>query len=135
MESHPVPTEPTVRIDALETFVELLSRVESDPASDAFYSRLCEATCRVGDMDRAVIFRYDGARRRVRAAGAYGLPLAVFADAQVTVETVPVARESLVEDRVIEISSDTAEGVPDEYARLLRDSTLVSTPLAAAGRW
>ena len=55
-------------------------------------------------MDRAVIFRYDGARRRVRAAGAYGMPLEVFADAQVTVETVPVARESLVEDRVIEVS-------------------------------
>ena len=63
--------------------------------SDAFYSRLCEATCRLADMDRAVIFRYDGARRRVRAAGAYGIPLETFADAQVTVETVPVARESL----------------------------------------
>ena len=69
MESHTVPSEPTVSIDALETFVELLSRVESDPSSDAFYSRLCEATCRLADMDRAVIFRYDGARRRVRAAG------------------------------------------------------------------
>ena len=62
MESHTVPSEPTVSIDALETFVELLSRVESDPSSDAFYSRLCEATCRLADMDRAVIFRYDGAR-------------------------------------------------------------------------
>src|SRR4051794_41758061 len=108
MESHTAPpTEPSVRIDALETFVELLSRVESDPSSDAFYSRLCEATCRLADMDRAIIFRYDGARRRVRAAGSYGLPLEVFADAQVTVETVPVARESLVEDRVIEISSES----------------------------
>ena len=94
MESHTVPSEPTVSIDALETFVELLSRVEADPSSDAFYSRLCEATCRLADMDRAVIFRYDGARRRVRAAGSFGIPLDVFADAQVTVETVPVARES-----------------------------------------
>jgi signal transduction histidine kinase len=135
MERHTVPPEPSVRIDALETFVELLSRVEADPASDAFYSRLCEATCRVGDMDRAVIFRYDGARRRVRAAGAYGLPLEVFADAQVTVETVPVARESLVEDRVIEISSDTAEGVPDEYRDIIRDRQIFVTPMAAAGRW
>ena len=70
MESHTVPPEPTVSIDALETFVELLSRVEADPSSDAFYSRLCEATCRLADMDRAVIFRYDGARRRVRSTGA-----------------------------------------------------------------
>ena len=135
MESHTVPPEPSVRIDALETFVELLSRVEADPASDAFYSRLCEATCRVGDMDRAVIFRYDGARRRVRAAGAYGLPLEVFENAQVTVETVPVARESLVEDRVIEIFSDTAEGVPDEYREIIRGRQIFVTPMAAAGRW
>jgi signal transduction histidine kinase len=135
MESHTVPPEPSVTIDALETFVELLSRVEADPASDAFYSRLCEATCRLADMERAVIFRYDGARRRVRAAGAYGLPLEVFADARVTVETVPVARESLVEDRVIEVSSGLAEGVPKEFASLIRDRTIFVTPMAAAGRW
>ena len=52
-----------------------------------------------------------------------------------TVETVPVARESLVEDRVIEISSAMAEGVPDEFRNLIRESTLVCTPMAAAGRW
>jgi signal transduction histidine kinase len=135
MESHTVPTEPTVRIDALETFVELLSRVEADPSSDAFYSRLCEATCRLADMDRAVIFRYDGARRRVRAAGSFGIPLDTFLDAQVTVETVPVARDALIEDRVIEVSSSMAEGVPDEFKSLIRESTLVCTPMAAAGRW
>jgi signal transduction histidine kinase len=135
VESHTVPHQPTVRIDALETFVELLSRVESDPSSESFYSRLCEATCRLADMDRAVIFRYDGARRRVSAAGAYGISLDVFADAQVTVETVPIARESLVEDRVLEIPSTTAEGVPEEFRDLIRESTLVCTPMAAAGRW
>jgi signal transduction histidine kinase len=135
VESHTVPQQPTVRIDALETFVELLSRVEADPSTDDFYSRLCEATCRLADMDRAVIFRYDGARRRVRAAGAYGIDLETFEDAQVTVETVQIARDSLVEDRVIEISSEMAEGVPDEYRALLSESTLVCTPMAAAGRW
>jgi signal transduction histidine kinase len=135
VESHTVPQEPTVKVGALETFVELLSRVEADPSNDAFYSRLCEATCRLADMDRAVIFRYDGARRRVRAAGAYGIDLDLFADAQVTVETVPVAREALVEDRVIEISSTMAEGVPDEFRNLITDSTLVCTPMAASNRW
>jgi len=135
VESHAVPQQPTVSIDALETFVELLSRVEADPSGDDFYSRLCEATCRLADMDRAVIFRYDGARRRVRAAGSFGIPLEIFADAQVTVETVPVARDSLLEDRVIEISSATAEGVPVEFRDLMRESTLVCTPMAAAGRW
>ena len=34
-----------------------------------FYDRLCEAVCRLARMRRAVIFRYDAARRRVRAAG------------------------------------------------------------------
>src|SRR6186713_2811941 len=103
MENHTAPTEPSVRIDALETFVELLSRVEADPSSDAFYSRLCEATCRLADMDRAVIFRYGGARRRVRGAGSFGIELDTFAEGHETVETVPIARESLIEDRVIEI--------------------------------
>jgi len=75
MESHTVPSaDATVNVDALET-VELLSRVEADPASDAFYSRLCEATCRVGDMDRAVSFRYDGLLRQIDVLGAYGIPL------------------------------------------------------------
>jgi len=136
VESHTVPQQPTVSIDALETFVELLSRVETDPSADDFYSRLCEATCRLADMDRAVIFRYDGARRAVRAAGAYGIDVETFENAQVTVETVQVARDSLVEDRVIEISAETAsEGVPEEFRQLLTESTLVCTPMAAAGRW
>jgi signal transduction histidine kinase len=135
MESHTVPSDGTLGVDALETFVELLSRVEADPSSNAFYSRLCEATCRLGGMDRAVIFRYDSARRRVGAAGAYGIPLEVFADAQVTVETIPVARQSLELDRVIEVSDDVAKIVPEEYRGLIAASTLVVTPMAAAGRW
>jgi signal transduction histidine kinase len=135
MESHTVPPDASIRVDALETFVELLSRVEADPSSDVFYSRLCEATCRLAAMDRAVIFRYDSARRRVGAAGAYGIPLEVFADAQVTAETVPVARQSLEQDRVIEVSSDVAAIVPEEFQGLIAGSTLVCTPMAAAGRW
>src|SRR3954466_8304518 len=129
MESHTVPSDGTLGVDALETFVELLSRVEPDPSSNAFYGRLCEATCRLAGMDRAVIFRYDSARRRVGAAGAYGIPLEVFADARVTVETVPVARQSLEEDRVIEVSSDVAAIVPAEFQGLIAQSTLVCTPM------
>jgi signal transduction histidine kinase len=128
-------TEPTVGIDALETFVELLARVEVDGSNDDFYSRLCEATCRVASMDRAVIFRYDDARRRVRATGAYGIDLEVFENAQVTVESAPIARQALEEDRVIEVSDDDTPEVPDEYRDLLREATLVCTPMSAAGRW
>jgi signal transduction histidine kinase len=128
-------SEPTVGIEALETFVELLARVEVDGSTDDFYSRLCEATCRVASMDRAVIFRYDDARRRVRAAGAYGIDLDRFEGAQVTVESAPIARQALEEDRVIEVRDDDTPEVPEEYHDLLREATLVCTPLSAAGRW
>jgi signal transduction histidine kinase len=128
-------TEPAVGVDALETFVDLLARVEADGSTDDFYSRLCEATCRVASMDRAVIFRYDDARRRVRAAGAYGIDLDLFEGAQLTVESAPIARQALEEDRVIEVRDDDTPEVPDEYRDLLREATLVCTPLSAAGRW
>jgi signal transduction histidine kinase len=130
----PTVVAPAVPFAALETFVEVLAEVEGD-ASDAFYSRLCEATCRLASMDRAVIFRYDDARRRVRAAGAWGLPLELFADAHLTVEDAPIARQALAEDRVIEMLDDVSREVPSEYRSLLRDATLVCVPVAAAGRW
>jgi len=128
-------SEPAVGVDALETFVDLLARVETDGSSDDFYSRLCEATCRVASMDRAVIFRYDDARRRVRAAGAYGIELDLFENAHLTVESAPIARQALEEDRVIEVRDDDTPEVPEEYRDLLREATLVCTPLSAAGRW
>src|SRR5919197_2051216 len=128
-------SEPAVGVDALETFVDLLARVETDGSSDDFYSRLCEATCRLASMDRAVIFRYDDARRRVRAAGAYGIELDLFENAHLTVESAPIARQALEEDRVIEVRDDDTPEVPEEYRDLLREATLVCTPLSAAGRW
>ena len=36
---------------------------------------------------------------------------------------------------MIEITGAMAEGVPDEYRTLITESTLVCTPMAAAGRW
>src|ERR671910_1403015 len=127
---------PVVRVDALETFVELLTRVDRNDSSDAFYSSLCEAVCRLTSMDRAVIFRYDDLRRRVRAAGAYGLDLAPFQGAHVTAESAPIARQALVEDRVIEMDAETvAREVPERFRTLLDDTVLVCVPLSAGGRW
>ncbi len=127
---------PVVRVDALETFVELLTRVDRNDSSDAFYSSLCEAVCRLTSMDRAVIFRYDEMRRRVRAAGAYGLDLALFRGAHVTTESAPIARLALVEDRVIEMDAETvAREVPERFRPLLDDAVLVCVPLSAGGRW
>src|SRR5215210_833155 len=127
---------PVVRVDALETFVELLTRAEADGSSESFYSSLCEAVCRLTSMDRAVIFRYDEAHRRVRAAGAYGLDVERFTHSRVTVESAPIARQALEEDRVIEMDAEAvARSIPEVFRALLQDSTLVCCPLSAGGRW
>jgi signal transduction histidine kinase len=126
-----------VGIDALELFVEVLSQSDEGGAAagDVFYDRLCEAVCRLAHMRRALIFRYDSARRRVRAAGAHGLSLEPFADAHVTVESAPIAARSLREDRVIEIAGEMTGQFPEEYAELFPEPVrLVCAPMAAAGR-
>src|SRR5947209_1541968 len=125
-----------VSIDALELLATVLSQSEQDEASgDGFSDRLCEAVCRLARMRRAVIFRYDPARRRVRAAGAHGLDVQQFANAHVTLESAPVAARALAEDRVVEIDGDVAPEFPAEYAGLFPEPVrLVCAPLAAAGR-
>jgi signal transduction histidine kinase len=126
-----------VGVDALELFVEVLSQSEGGPAAsdELFYDRLCEAVCRLGHMRRALIFRYDNGRRRVRAAGTYGLNLEQFADAHVTVESAPIAAQSLREDRVIEIAGEMTGQFPTEYISLFPEPVrLVCAPMAAAGR-
>ena len=64
-----------VHVQALEVMSDLLMGVGEGSPPDAFFSRLCEAICRLTAMKRAVLFRYDGARRRVRAVGAFGIEL------------------------------------------------------------
>jgi signal transduction histidine kinase len=116
--------------------VGLLTSIDADGSGDSFYSSLCEAVCRLTSMDRAVIFRYDEAHRRVRAAGAYGLDLEVFTRSRVTVESAPIARQALVEDRVIEMDAEAvAREVPESFRDLLGEATLVCCPLSAGGRW
>jgi signal transduction histidine kinase len=133
-------TRPEVGIDALELFVEVLSQAEDRTAlgassGDGFYDRLCDAVCRLARMRRALIFRYDSAVRRVRAAGAHGLSLEQFADAHVTVESAPIAAQSLREDRVIEIEGDMTGQFPEAYASVFPEPVrLVCAPMAAAGR-
>jgi hypothetical protein len=82
-----------------------------------------------------VIFRYAGARRRVRAAGAHGLDLAMFRKVHVTVESAPLARKALQEDRVIEVVTDLDRELSPAYAGQLRARRLVCTPMVSGGRW
>ena len=86
-------------IEVLELMSDLLLGVGEGSPPDAFFSSLCEAICRLTSMKRAVLVRYDRTRRRVRAVGAHGIELDVFADLFVTIDSVPVAREALAGDR------------------------------------
>ncbi len=122
-------------IDALELLVEVLSQSESSATVDGFYDRLCEAVCRMARMRRAVIFRYDSADRRVRAAGAHNMDIEQFAGAYVTVDSALIAARALQEDRVVEIEGDLTGQVPEEFAALVAEpARLVCAPMAAADR-
>jgi signal transduction histidine kinase len=125
-----------VGIEALELFVEVLAQSEQTTAAgEGFYDRLCEAVCRMVHLRRAVIFRYDGARRRVRAAGAYELDIEQFAGAHVTVESAPIAARALQQDRVVEVAGDMTGQFPAEYAALFPEPVrLICVPMVAAGR-
>lgn len=122
-------------IGALELFVEVLSQSEAGSTADHFYDRLCEAVCRLARMRRAIIFRYDSADRRVRAAGAHGMSIEPFAGAHVSVESAPIAGRALATDRVVEVVGDLAGEVSEEFVAVVAEpARLVCAPMAAAGR-
>lgn len=133
MTDRPVAQAP--HIDAIEIVVELLSQVESDVGPASFYDRLCEAVCRVTSMDRAVLFRYDAEIRRVTAAGVHDLDIRQFSDFPFNPDTTPIARQALVEDRVIEVPEEASSLLPERYKGLVDDTVLVCTPMSASGRW
>jgi signal transduction histidine kinase len=122
-------------IAALDLLSDVLARVDEDLGSAEFYSRLAEAICHVAQMRRAVIFSYDDARRRVHAAGSYRVDLDPFADAEITVESAPVARQALTEDRVIEVLANNGHDISEQFAELVGEHPLVYVPIVAAGRW
>jgi signal transduction histidine kinase len=122
-------------IEVLEVMSDLLSGVGEGSPPDAFFSSLCEAICRLTSMRRAVLFRYDSARRRVRAVGAHGIELERLADLFVTIDSVPVARQALGEDRIVEVLGAADFNVPPFARELLEGVRIVCTPMAAAGRY
>ena len=75
---HDAAARSEVGVDALELFVEVLSQSEDAVDGDGFYDRLCEAVCRLAQMRRALIFRYDiGAPAGARGGRARAQPRAV----------------------------------------------------------
>jgi nitrate/nitrite-specific signal transduction histidine kinase len=129
-------TAPTLfaGVEPLEVFVELLAEIDVGSSSTEFYDRMCEAICRLTTMRRAGIFMADQDRGRVRAVGAHGIDLSRLAELRPTLLNTPIAQRALLEDRVVEVSEEIEKQVPPEWAELLGITTLVCTPLSAAGR-
>ncbi len=121
-------------VEPLEVFVELLSDIDVQTSSTEFYDRICEAICRLTTMRRAAIFMNDSSGRRVRAVGAYGTSFEQLSALRPTLVNTPIAQRALLEDRVVVVSERIEQEVPPEYAALLGITTLVCTPLSAAGR-
>ena len=123
-------------VEALELFVEVLTQTEQGvSAGERFYDHLCEAICRLARMRRALIFRYDPASRRVRAAGAHGIDLDRFAGAHISVDSAPITARASRADKVMELAGDLRGHFPPEYAALVdQPMRLACAPMAAAGR-
>lgn len=122
-------------VEALDVMSDLLLGIGEGSPPDAFFSSLCEAICRLANMKRAILFRYDSGRRRVRAVGAHNIDLDRFSDLFVTVDSVAVARQSLTEDRVLEVVGAADFDIPQSLRELLDGVRIVCTPMAAAGRY
>ena len=124
-----------VEVRAVETFADLLFAIDSDDGQGGFYDRLCQAACRLAEMDRAAVFLYDSVLRRVRVVGSHGIDVDAFRDVHLGVDSAPMALRALSEDRVLEATDGFDELLPPEYVRFLDKTRLVCTPIAAAGRW
>jgi len=124
-----------VDVRVVETFAELLLTMQTDGDSTVFYDRLCEATCALAEMDRAVVFVYDEGQRRVRVAGSHRIDVDAFREWRVDLDSAPMALRALSEDRVLEATDGFAALVPAEAEQFLAGTRLVCTPVSAGERW
>jgi signal transduction histidine kinase len=131
---HAPQGSPGLQVRAIEYLAEVLATSDDEGRADDFYGRLSEATTSLTSLRRAVIFRYDSARRRVRLAGGFGIDLSELEGLFVTVESAPIARQALEEDRVIEVSGNLEGVMPAEWAERFELTNLVCAPMVARGR-
>ncbi len=118
-------------VEPLEVFVELLAELDTDTSATDFYDRICEAICRLTTMQRAAIFMADVPRRRAVVVGAHGTS---FRDLRLpeSMSETPFVQRALRGDQVV-VAGGVAGEVPREYAERFGITTLVCTPLSAAG--
>ena len=126
----------SARTDALDVIVGLLGALDGSTQSGReFYDRLCEACCRLGSMERALLLLYDDARQLVVPVGSHGVEGGLLSGVYGTLEETPIAQVALSEDRVVETTGELGRWVPERYARLGGVDTLCCVPVSAAGRW
>ena len=121
-------------VEPLEVFAELLAELDTDASGPEFYDRICEAICRLTTMRRAAIFMSEGKGQPVRAVGAHGTSFEQLAALRPTLLNTPIAQRALLADAVVVASERIEQEVPAEYAAILGITTLVCTPMSAAGR-
>ncbi|WP_205695865.1 sensor histidine kinase [Conexibacter sp. SYSU D00693] len=121
------------QVQVLEAFVELLDQVEDGGEGPAFYGRLAEAVCRTSEMRRALVFRYDPGRRRVRVVGGHGMPYEDYVDVPVGLESMWLARQSLLEDTVIDAEPPFAGQLPEAFLPEADEGPLLCVPMCARG--
>ena len=122
-------------LPGLELLVEVLSGASSQMDSTDFYSHLADALCRIADLRRALVFRYDEATHQVGVAGSHGMDLELFSNVHISLALAPEAARALAEDRVVEVRPPAAHDIAPEFASLVGDHALIYVPMAAAGRW
>ena len=115
-------------------FAELLADLDADASGGEFYDRICEAICRLTTMRRAAIFMAERKAQRVRAVGSHGTRLTELTSLNPTLAQTPIAQEALKTDAVVVVSDHIEDAVPAQYAAQLGITTLVCTPMSAAGR-
>ena len=71
----------------------------------------------------------------MRAVGAHGIELERFGEFYVTVDSVPIARRALAEDRVLEVLGAADFDVPSSLRAYLEGMRMLCTPMTAAGRY
>lgn len=129
----PAPSAPPAHIEALERFVELLDQVEHGGEHPAFYGRLVEAVCRLSDVRRGIAIRYDPGSRRVRVVGGWGVDHAGWLDVPLSMESASLARDALLEDRVLEARPPFAGQIPEAFLPEADAGPLVCVPMCASG--
>lgn len=121
--------------DTVEVLAGLLAELDSATEAGEFYDHVCEALCRLTEMERAGLLLYDSATRAVRAVGSHGVDKTLIGQIEGTLDETPIAQRALAEDRVVEASERLEREVPQRYARFAAITTITCGPVAAGGRW